>query len=336
MASANSRNQYLFVQEESTYGTIPNSAGTATLAGTDACRHISLVATPVQPLNDRPDKTGNLSATVGVGGRKSSTWRASMSMAGSGAAGTESDIKKFLKALFGKAPVIVGATSVTHDVDDTQFSLDIWNFYDPSGMVQEVALGAIVNQGRFILGQDFATAEFEGEARWVLDSNQFATADATAKGGLTSFPARPTPTTNGIPAIGFTGTITLDGNVYTFFRNATIIFNAQRELPKDIFNSYYPDSPAQDVRDVRVEFQIYDDDGANFKSLRLKAINKTAVTLTFVIGTVAGNIWTFTLRNVIFDAPERDDSQRKLSTTWRGKAHADSSTSKNEITLALT
>ena len=339
MGSANSRNQFGYVQKETSWGTIPNTTGTATVANADAFRLISLSTSPLAAQIDRPDKSGNLSAAIGINGRKSCSWRARMSLCGSGTAGTVPDIDEFLQATFNAAPTVTPGVSCTYAPADTApgISLALWNFYDPASIIQEVAWGAIVQSMRVDFGQDVNIVEFSGEAGWSLDSNEFATADSIAKAGLTAFPARPsTPATNGNITQGFTGTITLDGQAYTVFRTGSIIYNTARELPKDTFGRFYADSPAQDVRDVRVEFDLYEDDGANFKAFTLKAKNGTPVNLIFALHAAAGNIWTWTVKNVIFDAPERDDGARKLSRRFRGKAHASSSSVTDEIGLVIT
>lgn len=335
--SINSQNQALYIQEETAYATIPNTAGTATVGNSNACRLIKLSTNQQQALIDRPDKLPTLDFTIGIGGRKSAQWNTSMSLAGNGAPGAKPDCDLLLKALFGKAAVVVAGTSVTYGCDDTSPTLALWNFRKPSTAAQACAFGSIVNQGVFRLGQDVATAEFSGESYWVIDSNQFPTAATAAKGGLTAFPSEPSaPVTNGNMVVGFTGAVTLDGNSYSNLRSATITFNAGRELPKDVFNNFYPDSPAQDRRDIRVEFSMYDDDSVNLGSLKNKAINNTGVTLVFQMGTIAGNIWTFTLNNVILAAPQYDDGQRKFALNFTGKAHATSATSKDPISLVIT
>jgi len=337
MASVNSQNQACYVQKETAFATIPNSTGTATVGNSNACRIIKLGTDQVQNLIDRPDKLPTLDFTIGIGGRKSAQWNASMSLAGSGVAGTKPDCDPFLEALFGKAAVVVASTSVTYDPDDTSPTLSIYNFRKPSTASQACAFGSIVNSGKFSLGQDVATVEFGGESYWVIDTTQFATAAADAKGGLTAFPAEPAaPVTNGNMVVGFTGAVTLDGNVYTTLRTANINFDAGRELPKDVFNNYYPDSPAQDRRNITCDFSLYDDDSANLASLKNKAITNTGVTLIFQMGLIAGNIWTFTLRNVRLAAPKYDDGQRKFAVNFTGKAHATSASSKDAIKLQIT
>jgi hypothetical protein len=282
-------------------------------------------------LIDRPDKLPTLDFTVGIGGRKSGSWRASMSLVTSGAASTAPDMDPFLRAGFGKAPIIVASTSARYEPDDLSPTLSIWNFRKPANAKQQVAFGSTVNQIIVRGGGNVPTIEFNGESYWVLDSAQFATAETAAKGGLTAFPAEPaTPVTSGDIFPGYKGLITLDGNTYGTLRTFTITYNFGRELEKEVFNSDYPDpNPAQDRRDFRIEFELKEDDTANLKSLMNKAITNTPVDLTFTLGTVAGNIVECGLNNVVLVAPRHNANGRSYGVAFTGKAHSTSASSKD-------
>jgi hypothetical protein len=343
MATANSKNQRIYVQKESSWGVIPNSSGAATVGNTDACRHTEAEMNGAQEMIERPDKTGNLSRTIGVGGRRNSNWRVAMSLAGSGAAGTKPDMDPFLEALFGQAGNVVASTSVTYSLADAHPSLSIWDFRTPAAMTQQVAFGSIVTQVRMDFGDPAPIIDFSGESKWVLDSPQYdvLTDGDPAKGGLTdagqaTFPTEPTsPATNGDMAIGFTGAITLNGISYTTLRRGSIAIATARELPKDVFNNYYPTSPAADIRDVTGEFSLDDTDSSDLDTLKQKARDKEGVTLIFQIGLNAGNIWKWTLKNCLMDF-QYDDSQRKYGLAFTYTAHASSITALDEVELALT
>jgi hypothetical protein len=337
MADVLSRNQRGYVQVESTYGTIPNSSGAATVGNSNAFRFTRLNMNPSVAQIVRPDKTGSLSQTVAAAGRRSGSGSMACSLAGSGTAGTAPDIGAFLQALFGKAPAVSGGTSVTYAMDDNQYGLSVFDFWTPSTALQQIAFGTIVRRGRFSAGQDVASVEFDLQSRWVIDSAQFASAATAAKGGLTAFPSEPgSPTTNGNMAIGFTGANTIDGSSYAELRSFEIDINANRELPNDVFNSYYPGSPGGDIREVGVSWSIYDTDASALNTLKGKAISQTPVAVVFQIGTVPGNIWTFTMNNVVLNSPATDDGQRRKVVNFSGRAYASSLTAKDECTLVLT
>ena len=91
--------------------TIPNSTGTATVAGGDAARHISLGMQNQPGTIQRADKTGSRSQTVGSAGRSSATWNLSASLVTAGTAGVVPDLDPLFKAVFGQAATI-GSGSV--------------------------------------------------------------------------------------------------------------------------------------------------------------------------------------------------------------------------------
>ena len=338
MATAASKSQIGYVQVESTYGTIPNSTGTATVANADAFRLINLVTKGDTGLIDRPSKTTVLGRTTGILGKKAGSWSTSVEMAGSGTAGTAPDIDAFLQAAFGKAATVVPATSVTYAIEDASPSLSIYNYRDPATMEHLVALGCVVASTRFNLSQEQTSIEFSGPCRYVSPSEGFAGLDSTAKGGLTAFPTRPaSPTYAGTMALGIYGSATLDGNAYTVVRSLSINCDWGRSLIDNVlFNGAYPGLPQQLIRTVSVDFELTDEDTAANESLKSKARAKTSMDLVFVIGATAGNIWTVTLNDVQLSSPDYDDSQPSWGARFSGVAHASSETAKDEISLVLT
>jgi len=291
-----------------------------------------------QAINARPDKTGSLGQIVGTPGRKSATWTMQTSMAGSGAAGTKPEIDEFLEAAFGAAATASAGVSVTYNLANAAPSLTIFDFNRPATVSQRAIMGAIVSRMKADIGQDFAALEFSGEGKWAIDTDQFSTADTTAKSGLTTFPTEPTtPTSVGSAVAGYKGTITLDGQTYTTFRTGSIELAVARELPKDGWSSDYPIAPANGLRTVRLDFSLYDDDSANLQAFKGKAFSNTPVNITLAIGTSAGNIWTWNLKNVLVAKPAYDYSQTRRGVNFNGcTAHMSSITQDDELQLVLT
>jgi hypothetical protein len=337
MAFPQSRLQRGYVQEESSFGVIPNSSGTATLAGGDAFLCATLNMNYDQPTAERPDKTGSLGDVLGTPVRITANWDMSCSMAGSGAAATAPDVSPFLKALFGKAPVVNASTSVVYGLDDNNYSLTIYDFNGLATAAQRAIFGAVVNQGVFRFGDTFAMMELSGEGRYVIDTDQFATAAAALKGGLTTFPSEPTPTTAGSSVAGYKGVITLDGNAYTTFRSGDLTISNDRALDKQVWDDDLPGAPAAGHRRVTLNFSMRDDDTANFKALKGKAHSKTPVDLTLQIGKTAGNIWTFAINDVLLGTPQYDTSGRERVVNFPNcRAHMSSLTAKDEVVLTVT
>jgi hypothetical protein len=338
MSTANSSSQIGYVQVETTYGEIPNSTGTATVANADAFRIINLVTKGDTGDIQRPSKTTTLSRTVGMLGKKGGSWSTRVELAGSGTAGTAPDIDPFLRAAMGKAGTVSAGVSVSYALEDASPSLSIWNFRDPSTMEQLVAMGSVVQSMRINVSQESSEIEFSGACRYVTPSEGFAGLDSTAKGGLSAFPARPaSPTYAGIMALGLYGSATLDGSSYTTLRSLSISADFARTLIDNVlFNGAYAGQPQQGIRNITVDFELTDEDTVANESLKAKARAKTAMDLVFVIGSTAGNICTVTLNDVQLTTPDYDDGQRSWGAKFSGMAHAASETAKDELTIVFT
>lgn len=338
MAYAQSNLQGLYLQKEASWGVIPNSSGTATLAGSNACRAITATLKGQRGRIDRPDKTPTLGRTVGTPGRRTTSGAISMSMAGNGAAGVAPDCNPLLISAFGADPVITPSTKVNYGLSSAAIpSLTAWSFRKPSTVTQQALFGAVVQTMRVSIGQDVATLDFDLEGKWCIDNDQFATAETEAKGGLTTFPSEPgSPVTNGNMVIGYKGAVSIDGNSYDTVRPATITLALDRELPADGFNTDYKLSPGAGIRTVTVDLSLYDDDSANLKTLKGKAFDQVPIDIVFTVGTVAGNRWKWTLKNVLLPAGDYDDSQRRYVFNISGaQAHQSNGSTEDELALEI-
>jgi hypothetical protein len=335
-----SRQEHVYLQSETVFGQIPNTGGTATLAGSNACRAINAGLVAVVNNYARPDKTGTRSQVVGLLGRKSATWSLSQSLAGNGVAGVAPDCGPILTAMFGGAPTVVASTSVTYNLSDPNPipSFSLWSFRTPSTLAQRVVSGAVVGEATFQLGQNIATWSANGTGIWCLDSDNFAVEDSTEQSGLSAFPTEPaTPITNGNSTVGFTGAATFDGNVIAEIQTASIRLRLGNIVALDTFGSYYPVLAEGEMRACGLSFTVYDSDGTGIKDLKAKAITQVPITVTLQIGTIAGNIFTFTLNNVQIAAPTYDDSKNRYMCVFpESLAHATSITVRNECILACT
>ena len=331
------RNRTAYVTKEAAVGTF------VAPANANAFRFVDMKLTAAQPVEVRPDVNPSLSRPLGTAMRKSASWTMSCSLAGSGVAGTAPDIGPFLETGIGAAVPTTGV--VTYNPADVAATLDLWGYAkdsagnQPAGLTQQAALAASVSQIKFNLGQNFATADFSGEAWWVLDTDQFATADATAKGSLVSFPTEPSaPVLNGAAVQGFVGSITVDSVTYTgIIRSANVTYSMVREYPKDVFGIFYPGAPIPGYRDVTVDFNLYDDDGSSLSALKTKIFANTTFNAVIAIGLTAGNIWTFNLNNLqVPTKPAYDNSATKRALSFTAQAHQSTATAKDEFSLVLT
>ena len=335
------RLERLYLQMETTYGIVPNTAGTATLVGGNACRHTKFSLDNVVNLINRPDKTGTRSAQVGVPGRCSAKWKAEMAVA-CNIAGAAPNMDCFVQALMGQAGSVTNPLTATVDggyhygISDNVLSMSIYSFRQPASEDQRVAQGAVVTSGTFMIGNDVYTAEFEGEAQWGNSSNQFSVQDTTQKGGLTAFPTEPTnPATIGNIIAGFTGTFTSGGVTVANLRTVTIKHVTNNTVVRDTFGSLYGTAPEGDERMVTVAFSLYEDDSTGFANLIAAANLKTPLTLIAKGGITSASICLHTLKGVQLEHPTRSEARRYIADFPESRAHGSSLTARDEHTISF-
>jgi hypothetical protein len=105
-----SRNEFFYLQTESTFGVIPNSSGTATVAASNACAMIQFKITRQVDTAARKDKTGSLSVPAGTATRQIAGFSSNMSLVTNGVAGTAPDCDPMFRSLFGAAPTSKSGT----------------------------------------------------------------------------------------------------------------------------------------------------------------------------------------------------------------------------------
>jgi hypothetical protein len=337
---AATRIEHLYLQDEATYGIIPNAGGTATVGNSNAALLAHFQMYNVAPVIRRVDKTGSRSLIPGARGRVHCEFNGEFDMAASGVAGTIPPMHSILRSLFGADPTIVGGTSVTYAISDVLKSFTAWSFRDATtGIAQRVGHGLVVRGFEFRLGEDAAVCTFQGMGQFMANDHDFGGYDTTEKGGLTAFPAEPgAPVlTDGGLCIGFTGHFKVGGNVIASIRTATIRGETGNELRTDTFGTFYPDGMRGGPRRISVVINAYDDSGAEMDALRAACDSKAPLTVDMQVGTVAGNIWNPVLNNVQFNSMQfRDDQINWTIDIADSDAHETTPGAKDDFTLALT
>jgi hypothetical protein len=344
-----SKDGRMYVQKQTVYNEFNNTGNVATLGATDACKHISFSCTPDPGETPRPDKEEN--ATHGfkfnmLKARASATWEASMALRGSTAAGTAPDIGPFLEALFGVATPN-GSTDITYTLEPTAptdptkiVALSLWGFRLPATVTQWGVLGALVNTARFTVGQNVAQVSFGGPALWALSNDQWDTAETWQKGDLSAFPSEPgTQTYTGSEITGVAGEVTINSEIYTTLRSASLNFDMQRAYDMQVFNSVRSGAnPYEGTPNIGLDITIADTDAAALIALKKLALARTAVPIKVKIGNVAANMYEFTYNDVILPyVPTLDESDRRAALTFTGcRAQATSDANRNECSLKLT
>lgn len=282
-------------------------------------------------------KTGSLGRPVGRRGRRAASFSITVPLKGSGVAGTVSDIDQILGALFGVTTgTVVAATSVTYQIAEATIGLTIGRFRDPSGanVWNQVLHGGLIDAFEISFGgEEEAFLTVSGPAVDVIDKPNFASNPAY---GLGAFPTEPSaPTFLGLSALAFVGSITING-VSTFKLASGRIFGTLSRAIRPSFGTYYADVPISSIRTLGVDFTIYEEDTAAQAALRQLGRTVGSCDAIIALGDVAGNINTFTIKNITFSEPDSQESDQESLLSFSATAAATSAVLNDELKLVQT
>ena len=333
------------VGPQASWGTVPNAGGTWTNTGAKLIRSgvngCKLKA--IRPLTPVPWKTGTRSTQPGIIGRSSASWSLSnLPVILSGTAGTVPDMDVILQSLFGQAPVTSGSCAYTF-IDTAFVPFVLARFqHGLVNLTNQFAHGCLVEEATFTLNGNVFEGSFSGPASWVLDSENFAAGeDTVSKAGLTTFPVElVTPTTTGNIQVGFTGTATFDSNGMDVTSapliSCSVRIRTGNMLVQDAFGYSYPMMAMGGERGVTVSCSFMDTDQTPLANLKQKAKSKSGINLTLVVGTAAGYIATFTIKNAQLNIPDyADDNARVTAGFGESPAHASAIASVDDLALTL-
>ena len=132
-----------------------------------------------------------------------------------------------------------GATTTptaTYSPDTELASTTIYDYWGPATAVQRIVAGAAVNQARIVANGDYQQFEFSGVAADLIDSASFQ----STQGGLSTFPAEPTPATGQFTVVpGYLGEVWIGADPLQFFTltSAQVTLNNGLDLRNREFGS---------------------------------------------------------------------------------------------------
>ena len=310
-----SRNERIYLLPEASYGATPATAGISNLTGADCCSHISVTLDPMVDLYDSEYKTGSRSIIPGQPGRKVGNFKISLPLKGSGVPGVPADYSAILIAVFGEQAIQNGAFVGYAFVDNPAYPFSMYRYRQPAGLFQQLGISCIPTRAVWNLGQNMANWSVEGDCFWVLDSEQFNTADSFARGGLITFPTEPiNPVTNGTQAQGFVGSLTVNNannpvlNVQTMTITAELGWSQNRTT----FGYYYPTGILGGIRRVTATLDTFDDNSSVLQTLRSAGLTKTSLNLAATVGNIPGNTHQFYMYNCQLSFPETTDGSDRF------------------------
>ena len=192
-----SRLERAYLQKQPTFGTIPNTSGTASVSNSNACRFMRMELQNEVALLERPDKTGTRSQEGMTSGRKVGRWSIEMSLAANGTAGTVPDCDPLLVATFGQtAAVGTGSVAVSSSTDATPIVVTSATHGIASGALEVVTIAG-------------HTVNTNANGTWLAYANSTTSLTLIGSSG------------NGAGAGGATGTVSRAKLTYTFVDDIT-------------------------------------------------------------------------------------------------------------------
>jgi hypothetical protein len=261
-------------------------------------------------------------------------------LAGSGTAGTPSDLDAVLEGIFGQAGTDSSGVSVSYALSNGMPSMTFWNFRDPAGdnISNQCLWGGVIETAEFAFGDEAeATVRISGPGAGLIEKPIFSSYTTESKGGLTAFPAEPSSLTYlGVPVVAFVGSLTING-VSTFkLSTGSIRVTLSRQLRAG-FGSFHPAVPAAGKRTIVADFSLFEEDTAALAALKALAYTQGSFDGSVVLGSDAGNIWTFALNNMqIGEITEEDGGLERIVRLADCRTTKSSISANDELSLVCT
>ena len=227
---------------------------------------------------------------------------------------------------------------VRYTLSDNILAFTAWLFRTPASLQQRCGFGLVAQQATFNLGQDVAEWTAGGGGVWPVDSDTFASADLTQRGGLSAFPAEPAgtlPTDGGLVA-GFTGMFVTGTTKLANIRSCPIEVQTGNEPVTEEFGTFYPSTMEGDERSILISPSLYDQDDAGTKAIYQAAIDKTQLDVFVAVGTKVGGTFCFDLKGVQIDEPSLNDGQRRMTRNYRNcRAYGSGPSALDELVITV-
>lgn len=337
--------QHLYMQAQASIRAIANTSGTWTNTGAQAILYEKCDFTPNNPLIDPPFKTGNASDLMGVRGRSGGGVSFSAPYIPSGAAGTVPNLDLLTASAFGMPTgVVVASTSVTYAFTDAIKPLLLLKYDEGGGSnpTNMYSMGTLPTRLTWQLnGQGVLMCSSDMASVGIGDSDNFAAytgPDAALKGGLTTYPAEPSPTVTGNIISDFGGVVIIDGQTIGEVRGglAIEIVTGYTPIP-DGFADGYTLAFLNGKRKMTLsDFTVLNSDSTALQNVKQKAYSKTGVSVLINLGSVAGQVCSWALNRVQFPQGAFQDNGPAVDVKFSGAAAHATFGSTNDGAFSIT
>jgi hypothetical protein len=231
-------------------------------------------------------------------------------------AAVENSTTVFINAPFTITPTAgaaIGAT-MTYNLAEDLPSLSIFDYWDPSGAVDRILIGAAMDKLTIKVNGDFQEFDFAGPSQDLLDSTSFT----SGQGGLTAFPAEPAQTGFDYTIIpGHLGQVWMGATPTEFFTltEAELTLENNIALRLHEFGSDFPRCITAGARKVSLNFNIFESVDTQTAGLYQAARQRSPISAMLQLGEQQQQLLGVYMPAMVPEVPQFDDSETRLQ--WK-------------------
>jgi hypothetical protein len=199
-------------------------------------------------------------------------------------------------------------TTVTLYPGDTPRSLTLGDYWNPTGALDRILAGSVIDEMEMALNSDFHGARFQGITREVASVAAFSPGYT----GLSQFPAEPPFTPQSFVLVpGHIGRLHL-GGVEFFLLQLSLRLRNQVDAKVREFGLGVAPCYSADLREVSVQFQLYASTKAAVTALHVMARNRQETDLSIQLGNKEGQLVGIHIPRFIPEIPELNDADSRV------------------------
>lgn len=214
-----------------------------------------------------------------------------------------------LSAAFGaglQAGSVLG-TSVTLYPGDKPKSVTFGDYWTPSGTLDRVLAGSVIDEMEIALNSDFHGARFRGVTREVVTATAF---DAGST-GLATFPAEASSGYQSFQLVpGHVGRLFI-GGIEFFLLSLSLKLGNQVDAKAREFGLRVAPCYSADLREVEIQFSLYANTSSAVSNLHAIARTRQETDLTIQLGNKAGQLVGIHVPRFVPEIPEVSDADSR-------------------------
>lgn len=199
-------------------------------------------------------------------------------------------------------------TTVTLYPGDTPRSFTLGNYWNPTGTLDRILAGSVIDEMEIALNSDFHGARFQGITREVVSVAAFSAGHT----GLTQFPAEPPLSLASFVLVpGHVGQLHLGGAEFYLLQLSLRLQNRVDARAREFGLGVAPCYSA-DLREVSVQFQLYASTKEAVAALHAMARNRQETDLSIQLGNKEGQLVGIHIPRFVPEIPELNDSDSRV------------------------